>query len=500
MKVKRNIFIFIITIFSQYYLIKCYFSNSTYIKLFKKVEDFEKFMKIKSLNYGFVLIYNNSNNYCKEFAQIYIKLSEIFHKDLFFYAFEQTSKYQYKSIKDDVPKLFFYEYEKNYEYKLGFNFKTISKFIRNHIPNNCTEITYNNIYTAYNEIYQKDDKNFIIGYFEKNSKYINSFISISNNLKNENFDLCFYCTNYKLIKEDNKNLLLFKDIKENEVRIYNKDKDNNIFIFNESNNEIINNNNYKKFLFNNIKNIYKNKSTNIENINIHKIESLSKKEEMIDNLTNKTNLTNEEHNLDENNLISNISDININNDINNNIDINNNDNNLVTIDNNDIMINNNTNFDNMSKINKINKLNNYINRANVSKKNIMKKNNKYNKKNIFINDRRKYYSNIINISKNKSKYNHARNRMMKLNKNKKIKYNNNFNYQKININNLKENKNNNIKIESEKTKRILYIFLIIICIFVIIYIIITKFLCVGFIKVYDSQIIELNQPNKIEII
>ena len=65
----------------------------------------------------------------------------------------------------------------------------------------------------------------------------------------------------------------------------------------------------------------------------------------------------------------------------------------------------------------------------------------------------------------------------------------------------KEMEKNNKQDENDdfKTKAIIYILAILIMA-LIIYIIFAKYLCVGFIKVYDSQIVEFNQPNKIEII
>ena len=53
---------------------------------------------------------------------------------------------------------------------------------------------------------------------------------------------------------------------------------------------------------------------------------------------------------------------------------------------------------------------------------------------------------------------------------------------------------------NEESNKIKYILLTLLIFFVVMYYVFKKILCVGFIKVYDSQIIEFNQSNKIEIV
>ena len=96
--------------------------------------------------------------------------------------------------------------------------------------------------------------------------------------------------------------------------------------------------------------------------------------------------------------------------------------------------------------------------------------------------------------KNKPKYKNIKN----INKIKKNKILNNYNKKEEETgkeNNSKQDENSN-----SQTRRIIYIIVTILFIAFILYIIFAKYLCVGFIKVYDSQIVEFSQPNKIEII
>ena len=592
MKYKKNFFIFILLLFSKYYLIKSYFDKSSYIKLFNNMEEFTD--TIKKIEHGFLLIYSKYCVHCKRFAPNYIKLSELFHNEIFFYAMSSSSKYLRIFKIFGFPTILFYTKQNYKEYDSSRSVKALSKYIRKYISYNCTEITYNNIDIAYNDVYQNEDRNFVIGYFNNNSKYINSFISITNNVKNNYIDLCYYCTDFNLIKNDKDNkfktLSLFKDIKENEIRTYSRNKGNYSFIFNETDDENNNENNYEHFLFNNVINIYEevndndrisydyleriknkkfilfvydNKNGNdikqkyiniiydlynltnnkndslfiyillnksrynrnfknfeinkiylcsnisengaiIEDINIIKNEILKNnhKEISTDILTNSKNIDLTD-NIKKETLINNISLLST---ISNKIDFNNiSFNNFIKINNNSYIINN-TKFDKNNKNYKI--INNIYNLNNISNNNIfnsikinniihqnkseqkdVKIINEINIKNIIDITRNNISSNIDYILKNKSKQNFIRKT--------KIKNNNTFNqgYNEINIE--ENNKNEN---DYFNKKKIIYILLIILIIFTIIYFIITKYLCVGFIKVYDTQVIEFSQPNKIEIV
>jgi thiol-disulfide isomerase/thioredoxin len=263
MKVKRNILILILSIFSQFYLIKCYFANTPYVKSFDKIDDFSIEIEKRPQFHGFVLIYSKYCGHCKHFAPNYIKLSEFFHKDLFFYALAHNTRYNKVFKIDGFPTIFFYTGQNYTEIRIGRSVQTLSKFIRKHIEYNCTEITYSNIDIAYSEIYNNEDRNFILGYFEPNSTYINSFTSITNNLLDNYLDLCFYCTDYKLIENDKDKdkdkkygNSIFKNIKGIEVRSFSRNRGENTYYFNKNISDNDNDNNYEQFLFNNVINLY----------------------------------------------------------------------------------------------------------------------------------------------------------------------------------------------------------------------------------------------------
>ena len=263
MKVKRNFLILILSIFSQFYLINCYFANTPYVKSFGKIDDFSIEIEKRPQFHGFVLIYSKYCGHCKHFAPNYIKLSEFFHKDLFFYALAHNTRYNKVFKIDGFPTIFFYTGQNYTEIRIGRSVQTLSKFIRKHIEYNCTEITYSNIDIAYSQIYNNEDRNFILGYFEPNSTYINSFTSITNNLLDNYLDLCFYCTDYKLIENDKDKdkdkkygNSIFKNIKGIEVRSFSRNRGENTYYFNKNISDNDNDNNYEQFLFNNVINLY----------------------------------------------------------------------------------------------------------------------------------------------------------------------------------------------------------------------------------------------------
>ena len=130
-------------------------------------------MAENELKFGFMLIYSVYCHHCRHFSGNYIKLSELFHNEIFFYALGQNSDYRKLFKITGYPTILFYSNGQYEEINFSRSVDKLSKFIRKYIPYNCTEITYNNIDTVYNEVYQKDDRNFILLYFIKNSKYIN---------------------------------------------------------------------------------------------------------------------------------------------------------------------------------------------------------------------------------------------------------------------------------------------------------------------------------------
>ena len=508
---------------------------------------------------------------------------------MFFYALSAQTNYRKLFKINGYPSILYYSNKTYNEITFSRMVSRISKFIRKYIRYNCTEITYNNIDVVYNDVYQKNDRNLVIGYFEQNSKFINSFISTTNNLKNEYIDLCYYCTNYKLMVNDKddkyKKLSLFENIKENEVRTYSRNKGNNSFIFSDDN--INNTNNYEKYLYNNVINLYEDIKGNVD---VDILERMKNKEfvffvydndnikkkhiDIIYDLYNIT--TNKYDNLfyyillyknyqiqkfliyqnDKIYLVSNnlskitlINDINIlknrilENNLKSNIEIQN----IITtdtIDNNDIIKDNNINI-NINKninVNSVSHISDIINQKDLTNKDSSSSNIEINNDNIKLNNEIYHNDNFntniadladvpeqkdniniiitkgikeninsnsnVNSDKDKTKSvtkekdeKNEKNIIIKNNHKNEKKNNTNNNTKNIiiNKNDIKENSNKKKEIPS-KRNNVLYVLITILIFIGILYIIITKYLCVGFIKVYDSQIIEFNQPNKIEIV
>ena len=489
-----------------------------------------------------MLIYNKYCGACRMFSPNYIKISELFHNELFFYALGKSSGYSKLFKINGYPTILFYSNNTYNEINIGRSVSKLSKYIREHIQYNCTEITYNNIDLVYNDIYQKDDRNLIIGYFEKNSKYINSFISTTNNLINDyNIDLCFYCTNYNLMINDKdekyKQLSIFQDIKENEVKSYSKNKGDNSFIFNEDNNE---GNYYENFLFNHVINLYEDikdqeylrllkkmknkkfviffydndeiKKSNIEIIYKLYNMTINKKDNLFYYILINGKIDLPKFRLfqkDKIYLTSNdLKDVMIINDLNilknkileKNLQSNND---LVTNITNEVEENKNIiqNKDNSNIIKKDDnkKENNIIDKE-------KNENNNYNLQDLA--DRPEEKDNGKKINKNNNSKNNKDhlNNIKQIIKQKTVVFlkttsiNNNKLKENLNINekDIKENNNKKILLSKESYYKILALFLFILIIIMFCFII-KKYLCVGFIKV-NSQIVEFNQPNKIEIV
>ena len=593
MKVNQNIYLTIIIFFLQFFTQNCVFSKAPYITDFTSVELYEEAMKKNEFEHGFMLIYSKYCFHCRHFLPNYIKLSELFHKELFFYALGQNTNYRKLFKIDGFPTILFYSKEKYKEITFGRSVRTISNFIRKHIPYNCTEITYSNIDTVYNDVYQRNDRNIIIGYFKNNSEFLNTFSSITNNLKNDYIDLCYYCTDYDLIKNDKddkyKKLTLYSDISDNVVKSYSRNKGNNSFLFNGDNS-----NEYVNFLFENVINLYEDINDYKDDIILEKMENKEfiifgynnneTKQKFIKEINTLYSITkykneslyyyllyNTESKIKNFKIIQNdkiylaskdISNITSIDDLNqikdkikeNNLkteEITTTQTNIITNDilkieivttkqsSNSIITDNIINILDTSNNNDKNELINDINSNNIKlnndndndmadvveeKDNINIKNNDSDIDNININSNDIINSNknksnisfiesqIINIKNNiieKNNISKGANQLIKIKKDKRknnnFNKNNNSNRIKNKINNKEYNKiekkiKNEENEEDEESNKIKYILIALVVFFLIMYYIFKKILCVGFIKVYDSQIIEFNQPNKIEIV
>ena len=518
-------------------------------------------MKKNEIKHGFMLIYSVYCGHCRNFVPNYIKLSELFHNELFFYALGQSTSY--KKVFNNIygfPTILFFSDKKYEEITFSRSVAKISNFIRKHTPYPCREITYNNIDIVYNDVYQKDDRNIIIGYFKNNSEYINTFSSITNNLKNDYIDLCYYCTDYDLIKNDKdekyKKFSIYSNINDNEVKSYSRNKGNNSFVFNN------NIKNYEQFLYDKVINTYE----EINNDNIIILERMNKKEflffsynndeikqKFIKEINTLYNITTDiNHNRyyyilydikskikyftsfqnDKIYLVSkNLSNITIINDLNIIKD---------KINENYFKIKDNTNYqsnivtdgildlvDNTNEIDKkelkdnitIISLNNEMADIVEEKDNIrinendLNKNNEKENSKIINNDLDKIKTDInlvnnqltkINIDNIEDKNNSKKEFQLKRDKKDIKKRNKNINKNAANMVNNKKFYNEDKKEEKEvdeESNKIKYIFLTLLIFFIVMYYVFKKILCVGFIKVYDSQIIEFNQSsNKIEIV
>ena len=561
MKVNKNLFFSIILFIIQYSLLICYFENAPYITDFKSVDLYEQAMKKNEIKHGFMLIYSVYCGHCRNFVPNYIKLSELFHNELFFYALGQSTSY--KKVFNNIygfPTILFFSDKKYEEITFSRSVAKISNFIRKHTPYPCREITYNNIDIVYNDVYQKDDRNIIIGYFKNNSEYINTFSSITNNLKNDYIDLCYYCTDYDLIKNDKdekyKKFSIYSNINDNEVKSYSRNKGNNSFVFNN------NIKNYEQFLYDKVINTYE----EINNDNIIILERMNKKEFLFFSYNNDE--IKQKFIKEINTLYNIITDINYNRyyyilyDIKSKIkyftsfqndkiylvskNLSNitiiNDLNIIKdkINENYFKIKDNTNYqsnivtdgildlvDNTNEIDKkelkdnitIISLNNEMADIVEEKDNIrinendLNKNNEKENSKIINNDLDKIKTDInlvnnqltkINIDNIEDKNNSKKEFQLKRDKKDIKKRNKNINKNAANMVNNKKFYNEDKKEEKEvdeESNKIKYIFLTLLIFFIVMYYVFKKILCVGFIKVYDSQIIEFNQSsNKIEIV
>ena len=533
------------------------FKGTKYVKDLPSYAKYQETFKNNKLKYGFLLVYSNYCPHCILFSSTYITLSEIFHNELFFYAAgTDYAKYRKDFYIRGYPTILFHNNGSYFEFNQKRSIKKLSKFIRKYIPYNCAEITYKNIDTVKSEVYDEEDRNILIGFFNDN-KTINSFKSNINSLKNGYVDLCYYVVRNETNKErvDKK----FLEMKENEIWTNSRKKGEYKFSYNETD--------YKETLFENVLNIYEEFNNNndlnllermkgkdfilfiynddkMKNEYIEKIEKLYKNEKGKNFfkyyyiLYNK-NINSEKFKNFETNKIYHVS-----NDFKNEIIINdleeilndNKDNNkkeLIktekiqsdTIHNSnigEIIIINKTNSDE-NENNKITEKLDINNKLSDEKKNteiVKEVQIDIKEENIPINITKNVINNetqenevhnfelankeIMNETKEEKEGNFNHNKFRKKHKFKKE----NFNKNKVLIKKDEKEESKTMpeiikssdkdEVQSNDVKKII-IFLVIIAFGI--YFLITRYLCVGFIKVNDNEIIEFNnQPNTIEVI
>lgn len=594
-----NLFILYTFITFSYCAINKEFQEAKYIDDFNTYDEYKEAFKNNKLKNGFLLIYSPFCHHCINFAPKYIKLSEVYHQNLFFYASgTDHGKYHKDFNFRGFPTILFYNDSKYTEYHSNRGVDKLSKFIRNSVHQlNCTEISYKMISTVNQDIYTEKERNIIIGFFNEEEK-IKTFKEITNSLTYGYIDLCYY-----LIRNESTNDIQDKksmDMKENEIWTNNKIKGENKFIFDEKN--------YQKNLFENVINIFedinkeediylfermKNKDyilftyndentkkdyiekinklfddnkqkiflqyyfilynqntnpkklNNLENNKIYLISNEFQNQLNIEDLNeflhitddNKNNSLENENKEDESNLISNKNNLVIIKESNINIKDNNKDiKNESNIKNNSINENKNKSDKNENSQTiidiKIEIKNDNITFIN-SKSEIIKESNNLESKtlqmviegnnlgedNLLNNESKKITleENPMNDIKNKKIISNPTKMEKKETKISRLKSKKIFNQKGIYHPNFKnktirdkknndfiKNKNNfkkNDNIPEKKQNSIMKILIILLIISFVIYTLVTKYLCVGFIKVNDNQIIEFNnQSNKIEIV
>ena len=586
-----NSYILILFIIRAHCSINDDFKQAKYIKDFNSYEEYQEAFKNNELKYGFLLMYNSNCGFCIKFSSNYIALSEIYHDHLFFYSVgTDHGKYTKEFDIRGFPTILFYNNGSYSEYnqrKRGVN--KISLFIKNYIPFiGCTEISYKNIQTVLDDIYQKNDRNLLIGFFNE-KKIINSFTNLTNDFINEYLDYCYYIIrNESTTERPNE---VFLNMKENEIWTINRIKGENTFIFNENNYkqnlfknviniyEDINNENdlnllkrmknkdYILFIYNddNMKNEYINKINKLynsgedekffkyyyilfnkniapekyRNLEINKIFHVSnnfKNQAIIEDLNKYLNI-NEDNNSElietekitnNNNLISTsditntinqkvseVNDKNKNEGINNSIQntqiikevkieikeenitikdtgITKENDNIRDDPRNDQIIQNkikDEKKEEKSPINDKNRVNETVSNDKQIKDNEI--NNKRKEKNIFSKDfRQKRRERKFNFTNIKNKI-HEESKIKNIYNKKKDK----------NIKNIQNDDDDDENDSKQSSNKIIKLFIVICVMALVIYFIFTRYLCVGFIKIDDNQIIEFNnQANKLEII
>ena len=545
-------YILFILFISSYCSVNDQFKQAKYIQDFTRYSEYQEALKNKKFNYGFLLIYSPYCPHCITFSSLYITLSEIFHNELFFYsAGTDYAKYRKDFWISGYPTLLFYNNGSYVEYKKKRALSKISQLIRNYTSHVCTEISYQNIKLVNNDIYQEYDRNIIIGFFN-DEIMINSFCQKTNSLINSYIDLCYYV----IRDESNMDRLepKFKEMKENEIWAKNRINGEHNFIFNESthkdtlfekvvnkfeeiddNNEIeliskmrekdfvffvCDNDNMKSRYIEMIDKLYKNekneqffkyyyvmynkkikleKFANLEKDKIYHISKDFKSQTIIDDLNKFLN-----NNKDNKKIVGKEKE-------------------KISSDNTQILeVEKNKNTKNETKLYELQKgeekdilLNEkksseIINEIQIDIKEENITDNTAKKDNI----NETFSDGIQNIriidndfaTDNKTRYkNFILNRARKRLKQKRdVIFKNKFLKEKIDNNKIKQEiivNNSNNEEDEDKSYDIIKIVILLAVVILVMYILVTRYLCVGFIKVNDNQIIEFNnQPNTIEVI
>ena len=184
----------------------CFLVDSEYIIDINSSENLEEEINNNEKKTGMVLIYSTWCHHCKSFSKTYIKLSETYHNQLFFYAMSENTDYS-KKFRDvsGYPTIFFYKngtFTKNVGNR---SFETLSKKIIDNYLISCSEIKYSEIKNKYDTYSQKEiSRNLLIGFF-KDKDNINIYDSASSKYLINYIDFCYYCTDYEKYKNKKEN-------------------------------------------------------------------------------------------------------------------------------------------------------------------------------------------------------------------------------------------------------------------------------------------------------
>ena len=229
---------FYIIIINFFILSLCFLEDSEYIIDIYSSENLEEEINNNEKKTGMVLIYSTWCHHCKSFSKTYIKLSETYHNQLFFYAMSENTDYS-KKFRDvsGYPTIFFYKngtFTKNVGNR---SFETLSKKIIDNYLISCSEIKYSEIKNKYDTYSQKEiSRNLLIGFF-KDKDNINIYDSASSKYLINYIDFCYYCTDYEKYKNKKENNYINIEDKENLIISFNKQKGNNSFYLDKTNSE-----------------------------------------------------------------------------------------------------------------------------------------------------------------------------------------------------------------------------------------------------------------------
>ena len=171
------------------YKIICGYSDALYVKEYTDVNEMVK--KIESDNKtAFFMIYSELCPHCLIFEPYYIKLSEEYHERVKFYVMDLYTNWDDKFEIKGTPTLFIYNKGKFKEYQGRRRYEVLKELLDNELLNSCKELDYEKI-PEFKEKFNnnKNDSNYIIGYFKNEEDTKNFKNSIKNFLEDINY--CF---------------------------------------------------------------------------------------------------------------------------------------------------------------------------------------------------------------------------------------------------------------------------------------------------------------------